>query len=97
MIPGAFSELDPDVIRIATTPAYFRAMSICQPKAPIIPGDARQTIAREPDASFDYLLVDAFSSDAIPVHLLTEEALRLYLTKIDTAWTCSRSTFPIRT
>jgi len=45
-------------------------------------GDARLTLAKESDGSFDYLLVDAFSSDAIPIHLLTVEALRLYLAKL---------------
>ena len=42
-------------------------------------GDARLTLARQPQAAFDLLLVDAFSSDAVPTHLLTVEALRGYL------------------
>ena len=74
----SFFELDPEVIKIASNPAYFTYLSICQPNARIVAGDARLTIAREPPGSFDYLVVDAFSSDAIPVHLLTVEAIRLY-------------------
>jgi len=73
-----FFELDPEVIGIAGNPAYFTYLSACQPDAQIVVGDARLTIAREPPASFDYLAVDAFSSDAIPVHLLTVEAIALY-------------------
>ena len=73
-----FFEIDPEVVRIATNPALFSYLGICQPDAEFIVGDARLTLAGQPEASFDYLLVDAFSSDAIPVHLLTVEALRLY-------------------
>jgi hypothetical protein len=74
----SFFELDPEVIRIAGNPAYFTYLSTCRPDARIVAGDARLTIAREPPGSFDYLVVDAFSSDAIPIHLLTVEAIRLY-------------------
>jgi hypothetical protein len=73
-----FFELDPEVIAIAGNPAYFTYLSACQPDAEIIAGDARLTIAKEPPGSFDYLAVDAFSSDAIPIHLLTVEAIALY-------------------
>jgi hypothetical protein len=52
------------------------------PEPDILLGDARLTLAKESDGSFDYLLVDAFSSDAIPIHLLTVEALQLYLGKL---------------
>ena len=45
-------------------------------------GDARLTLAKEPDRSFDLILVDAFSSDAVPVHLMTAEALQLYAGKL---------------
>jgi hypothetical protein len=73
-----FFEIDPEVVRIATNPVLFSYLGICQPDAEFIVGDARLTLAGQAEASFDYLLVDAFSSDAIPVHLLTVEALRLY-------------------
>jgi hypothetical protein len=73
-----FFELDAEVIRIATNQAYFTYLSRCQPGATIIAGDARLTLAKEPPGSFDYLVIDAFSSDAIPIHLLTVEAMQLY-------------------
>lgn len=77
-----FYEIDPVVARIARDPARFRYLSTCQPDADIVMGDARLTVAKEPAGSFDYLLIDAFSSDAVPVHLLTVEALQLYLSKV---------------
>jgi hypothetical protein len=73
-----FFELDPEVVRIATNRSYFTFLGTCTPRAEFIVGDARLTLAREPAASFDYLAIDAFSSDAIPVHLLTVEAIGLY-------------------
>lgn len=77
-----FYEIDPTVVRIAKDPTMFRFMAQCQPNADIVMGDARLTIAKEPTGRFDYLVIDAFSSDAVPVHLLTREALQLYLDKL---------------
>lgn len=77
-----FFEIDPAVVRMAQDPAWFTFLHVCAPAAPIVQGDARLTIAAEPKSSFDVLVLDAFSSDAIPVHLLTREALRLYWQKI---------------
>jgi hypothetical protein len=77
-----FYEIDPAVVHIATTPSLFRYLARCMPEPDIVLGDARLTLAKESDGSFDYLMVDAFSSDAIPIHLLTVEALRLYLGKL---------------
>ena len=77
-----FYEIDPAVVHIATTPSLFRYLARCMPQADIVVGDARLTLARESDGSLDYLLVDAFSSDAIPIHLLTVEALGLYFRKL---------------
>ncbi len=77
-----FYEIDPIVVRIARDQSRFRYLSSCLPHANIVVGDARLTIAREPASFFDYLVIDAFSSDAIPVHLLTVEALELYLSKL---------------
>ncbi|MCC7250926.1 fused MFS/spermidine synthase [Hyphomicrobium sp.] len=76
-----FFEIDPVVVSIANS-KKFTFLANCQPDAHIILGDARLTVAREEDESYDLLIVDAFSSDAIPVHLLTAEALRLYASKI---------------
>jgi len=47
-----------------------------------VAGDARLSLAKEPDHSFDLLILDAFSSDAVPTHLLTREALELYIRKL---------------
>jgi len=76
-----FFEIDPVVVAIANS-KKFTFLANCQPEAHILLGDARLTFAREPDASYDLVIVDAFSSDAIPVHLLTAEALGLYASKI---------------
>jgi hypothetical protein len=77
-----FYEIDPAVAKIASNPAYFDFLSTCTPAAPVIIGDARLTLGKEPDDVFDYLVIDAFSSDSVPTHLLTVEALKLYLSKI---------------
>ena len=77
-----FYEIDPVVVKIASDPKRFRFLSACQPNADIVVGDARLTMAKEPDGRFDYLVIDAFSSDSVPVHLLTVEAVRLYLEKL---------------
>jgi hypothetical protein len=77
-----FFEIDPAVINIAKNPKNFSFISKCQPDIDIAIGDARLTMAKEPDASFDLLVIDAFSSDAIPVHMLTKEAVELFLSKL---------------
>ena len=77
-----FFEIDPVVLKIASNPKQFTFLSSCQPNADVVLGDARLTVAKESDHSFDFLLIDAFASDAIPVHLLTKEALALYLDKL---------------
>jgi hypothetical protein len=75
-------EIDPAVVRLATAPGGdFTYVPLCQPDARIELGDARLRIAEEPDGAFDVVVVDAFSSDAIPAHLLTREAIALYLSK----------------
>jgi SAM-dependent methyltransferase len=73
-----FFEIDPAIVRIASDPSRFSFLSRCAPKAKIVLGDARLSIAREPPGRLDLLAVDAFSSDAIPIHLLTREALQVY-------------------
>jgi hypothetical protein len=77
-----YFEIDPTVVRIARDASLFRFMSHCDPAADVVLGDARLTLAREPAQRFDYLVIDAFSSDAVPVHLLTREAILLYLEKL---------------
>ena len=75
-------EIDPLMVKIAKDAERFRMLSTCLPDADIVLGDARLTLTREPPASFDYIIVDAFSSDAIPIHLLTLEAIQLYMSKL---------------
>lgn len=84
-------EIDAEVVRIARQASLFRFLSECAPAAAIVTGDARlrlgeefQTATRESRTPvlFDYLLVDAFSSDSIPAHLLTREAVALYLSRL---------------
>lgn len=77
-----FFEIDPLVVRIASTPERFSFLHHCQPEPDIVLGDARLTIAKESPESFDLIIVDAFTSDAVPVHLMTAEALRLYASKL---------------
>ena len=69
-------EIDPVVVRLAR--AHFAALDDCAPDATIAVGDARLLLERE-RAPLDLLALDAFTSDAIPVHLLTLEAFRTYL------------------
>ncbi|MFH0298964.1 fused MFS/spermidine synthase [Bradyrhizobium sp. 31Argb] len=76
-----FFEIDPEVIRIARDPARFEFLSRCAPDAEIVLGDARLTLAASPDR-YDLIVLDAFSSDAIPAHLLTREAFSAYLSKL---------------
>jgi hypothetical protein len=77
-----FFEIDPVIIGIASNEAYFTFLTSCQPTPDIVLGDARLTMAREANESFDLIIVDAFSSDAVPVHLMTAEAIKLYLDKV---------------
>lgn len=78
-----FFEIDPLVVRIANDPRNFSYTTECA-KGPIdfVIGDARLTVSKQPAGTFDILLIDAFSSDAVPAHLLTVEAVRVYLTKL---------------
>ena len=75
-----FYEIDPAIERIARDRRYFTYLSDCTPSARVELGDARVSLARASDGQrYDVLVLDAFSSDAIPVHLLTREALAVYL------------------
>lgn len=77
-----FYEIDPLVIRVAQNESYFSYLKLCAPNTTMRVGDARLSLAREADATFDLLLLDAFSSDAVPTHLITQEALQLYFKKL---------------
>lgn len=77
-----YYEIDPLVARIASDPQYFSYLSECTPDAPIILGDGRLSLASEPEHKFDLLLIDAFSSNSVPAHLMTVEAVDLYLSRL---------------
>ncbi len=77
-----YFEIDPLVVWIAVESGYFELMPRGDKAIPIVLGDARLTLAEEPDGRFDLLIIDAFSSDAIPMHLLTREAVALYMDKL---------------
>ncbi len=77
-----FFEIDPVVARIASDPKYFTFLHDAPTPPRLVLGDARLTLAREPAQAFDALVIDAFSSDAIPIHLLTREAFALYASKL---------------
>ena len=78
-----FFEIDPLVVKISGDPANFSYTTECA-QGPIdyVIGDARLTLAKQSPDQFDILLIDAFSSDAVPAHLLTVEAVRGYLTRL---------------
>ncbi|HTK84621.1 MAG TPA: fused MFS/spermidine synthase [Patescibacteria group bacterium] len=77
-----FYEIDPDVQTIAENRKFFTYLSDCGTPYTVIIGDGRLKIAKAPDHSYDLIFLDAFSSDNIPVHLLTREAFALYLRKL---------------
>ncbi|AFY59625.1 spermidine synthase [Synechococcus sp. PCC 6312] len=78
----SFYEIDPLVVSLAQTPQYFTYLTSAMTKPQITLGDGRLSLAQAPDHSLDLLVMDAFSSDAIPIHLITQEALELYFTKL---------------
>jgi spermidine synthase len=73
-----FYEIDPAVADIASDPSLFSYLADSDAETEIVLGDGRLTLGRSFDA-YDLLVLDAFSSDAIPVHLLTREAIEEYL------------------
>ena len=77
-----YYEIDPAVVRIAQDADLFTFLSICGPNVPIVMGDARLTLADAADGAYDLIIIDAFSSDAIPIHLMTREAMALYRQKL---------------
>jgi hypothetical protein len=77
-----YFEIDPAVARIARNPAYFTYIADSRAQVDIVLGDGRRRLAECADGRFDLIILDAFSSDAIPVHLLTREAVALYLRKL---------------
>ncbi|QJW95129.1 fused MFS/spermidine synthase [Frigoriglobus tundricola] len=80
-----FYEIDPAVVRVAEDTQYFRFLSSCRNRGAacdVVLGDARRQLIKAPDSTYDVIILDGFCSDAIPIHLLTREALRLYTAKL---------------
>ena len=78
----AFFEIDPAVERLARDTRYFHYLKDCGDGVKVVIGDGRLMLAKAPDRRFDLLILDAYNSDAIPVHLITREALALYFEKL---------------
>jgi hypothetical protein len=77
-----FFEIDPSILATARDPRYFTYLEDCAPDARVVLGDGRLKLGHEPDGNFKLFVLDAFGSDSIPVHLLTREAIDLYLRKL---------------
>jgi hypothetical protein len=80
--PVTFYEIDPTVLKIARDDRLFTFLRDCSPSTTVVLGDGRLSIATAANQSYQLIIVDAFSSDAIPMHLLTREAIALYMTKL---------------
>jgi hypothetical protein len=77
-----YYEIDPHVASIAGDPRHFSFLRQCAPQAEIVLGDARLKLRDAPDGHYGLIILDAFSGDSIPMHLVTREALALYLRKL---------------
>ena len=77
-----FYEIDPEITRIASDERFFTYLRDCRGHVEVETGDGRLELAHAPDGSYGLIVLDAFSSDAPPVHLMTREALELYFRKL---------------
>jgi hypothetical protein len=75
-------EIDPLIHRIAADTRFFSYLRDCAPEQEVIIGDARLQLEKKPEGYYDVLLMDAFNSNAIPMHLVTEEAIGMYFEKL---------------
>jgi hypothetical protein len=83
-----YYEIDPAVVRIARDPAYFTFLTDAFPdpsRLRVLLGDGRLMIAQAQPAEYGLIVLDAFSGDAIPIHLLTLEAMKIYASKLATS------------
>lgn len=78
-----FFEIDEAVISIAQNPDYFTYLRDCGPTISIFQGDGRIELRKRPDERYNLLILDAFSSDSVPLHLLSAEAMQEYTQKVD--------------
>jgi hypothetical protein len=75
-------EIDPVVVQLARDTRFFDFLAACAPQARVAVGDGRLGLAQAVDGSLDLIILDTFSSDAIPVHMVTREAIELYFRKL---------------
>jgi len=81
-----FYEINPQVVKVATDPQLFTFLPDAKMPIDLVPGDARRMLEKERaahDPLYDVLVVDAYSGDAVPYHLATREAFRLYFDRLD--------------
>jgi hypothetical protein len=77
-----FFEIDPAIVATARDPRYFTYLADCAPTAKVVLGDGRLQVAKAAAGHYRLLVIDAFGSDSIPVHLLTREAFDLYFSRL---------------
>lgn len=77
-----FYEIDPTIVRINQEGEYFTYLNNSSPEVYVVFGDGRLSLQRAPNKYFNFIILDAFSSDAIPTHLITKEAMKVYLKKL---------------
>ncbi len=77
-----FYEIDPEMVRLARDGRWFTYLAISPARVSVILGDGRIRLAEAADGTYDLIVLDAFNSDAVPVHLMTREAVQLYLRKL---------------
>jgi spermidine synthase len=77
-----YYEIDPVVARIAQDPRFFTFLKDSEAEIKIVLGDGRLSIQEAPDGAYDLFIMDAYNSDSLPAHLLSREALNLYLRKL---------------
>jgi SAM-dependent methyltransferase len=78
-----YYEIDPAVLAVASRNEYFTYLNRCAAtQVKTVLGDARLQLRHAPDGHYGLIVLDAFSSDAVPTHLLTQQALQLYLSKL---------------
>src|SRR5262249_41291642 len=77
-----FFEIDPAVERIARDDRFFTYLRDCPPEIHVTLGDGRLELSRQPDGRYGLIIAAAFRSDAVPMHLLKLEAVRMYFTKL---------------
>ena len=85
VVPGqhwTFYEIDPAIERMARDDRYFTFLKQCGSGCGVALGDARLSLAAAGDARYQLITLDAFSSDAIPIHLLTNDAMAVYLSRL---------------